>query len=92
MSKIGYFHYVKNEIDKFCHLACIQLENRNVVAYDCREVAIILRQLKFKKSQSTHTFHNERKNVFEPTFVLESKRKEKASGNVHYVYMTSLIS
>ena len=24
MSKIGYFHYVKNEIDKFRHLACIQ--------------------------------------------------------------------
>ena len=24
MSKIGYFHYEKNKIDKFRHLACIQ--------------------------------------------------------------------
>ena len=47
MSKIEYFHYVKNKIDKFRHLACIQEENRNAVAYDCRDVAIILRQLKF---------------------------------------------
>ena len=57
MSKIEYFHHVKNEIDKFRHLAYIQKENRNAVAYDCRDVAIILRQLKFKKSQSTNTFH-----------------------------------
>ena len=79
MSKIGYFHYVKNKIDKVCHLACIQHENRNAVAYryDCRDVVIILRQLKFKKSQSTHTFHNEQKKVFELIFVLESKRKDK---------------
>ena len=42
MSKIGYFHYVKNRIDKFRHLACIQQENRNAVAYDCRDVAIIV--------------------------------------------------
>ena len=47
------------------------------MAYDCHDVAIILRQLKFKKSQSTHTFHNERKRVFEPMFVLESKRNDK---------------
>ena len=47
------------------------------MAYDCREVVIILRQLKLKKSQSTHTFHNERKKVFEPMFVLESKMKDK---------------
>ena len=60
MSKIEYFHHVKNEIDKFCHLACIQKENRNAVAYDCRDVEIILRQLKLRKSQSTNTFHNER--------------------------------
>ena len=77
MSKIGYFHYVKNKIDKFRHLACIRKENRKPVAYDCRDVAIILRQLEFKKSQSTHTFHNERKIVFKPMFVLESKRKDK---------------
>ena len=64
MSKIEHFHYLKNEIDKFRHLACIQLENWNAVAYDCRDVAMILRQLKFKKSQSTNTFHNERKKSF----------------------------
>ena len=61
MSKNEYFHYVKNEVDKFRHLACIQYENRNVVAYDCRDVAISLKQLKLKKSQSTNTFHNEQK-------------------------------
>ena len=77
MSKIGYFHYVRNKIDKFRHQACIQQENRNALAYDCRDVAIILRQLKFKKSQSLHTFHYERKKVFEPMFFLESKRKDK---------------
>ena len=77
MSKIGYFHYVKNKIDEFRHLACIQQENRNAVAYDCLDVAIILRQLKFKKSQSTHTFHNERKTNFETMFVFESKRQDK---------------
>ena len=77
MSKIGYFHYVKNRIDKFRYLACIQKENRNAVAYFCRDVTIVLTQLKFKKSQSTHTFHCERKKVFEPMFVLESKRNDK---------------
>ena len=77
MWKVGYFHCVKNKIDKFRHLAYIQLENRNAWTYDCRGVAIILRQLKFKKSQSAHTFHNERKKFFEPMFVLESKRKDK---------------
>ena len=64
MLKFGYFHYVKNKIGKFRHIACIQYENRNAVAYDCRDVAIILRQLEFKKSQSTHTFHYERKKSF----------------------------
>ena len=77
MSKIEYFHYVKNKIDKFRHIAFIQVENRNAVAYDCCEVAIILRKLKLKKSQSTNTFHYERKKVFKPMFVLESKRKHK---------------
>ena len=75
--KINNFHYVKNEIDKFRHLACIQLENRNAVTYDCRDVAIILRQLKFKKSQSTNTFHNERKKVFKLMFVFEIIWKDK---------------
>ena len=77
MSKIECFHYVKYKFDKFRHLACIHQESRTAVAYDCRGVAIILRQLKFKKSQSTNTFHYERKKVFEPMFVLESKRKNK---------------
>ena len=45
------------------------------MAYDCHVVKIILRQLKLKNSQSTNTFHNERKKVFEPMFVLKSKRK-----------------
>ena len=31
---------MKKEIDKFHHLACIQKENQNSVAYDCRDVAI----------------------------------------------------
>ena len=77
MSKFEYFHYVKNKIDKFRHLACIQYENRNAVAYDCRDVAIILRQLKFKKSQSTNTSIMNEKKVFEPMFVLKSKREDK---------------
>ena len=47
------------------------------MAYNCRDVAIILRQLKFKKSQGPYTFHYERKKVFEPMFVFESKRKDK---------------
>ena len=59
-------------------LACIQKENRNTVAYDCRDVVIILTQLEFKKSQSTNTFNNERKTVFEPMFVLERQRKDKS--------------
>ena len=42
MSKIEYFCYVKNKIDKFRHLPCIQKENRNAVAYDCRDVAVNL--------------------------------------------------
>ena len=37
MSKIEYFYHVINEFDKFRHLACIQKENRNAVAYDCRD-------------------------------------------------------
>ena len=78
MSKIEYFNHVKNKIDRLRHLACIQKENRNAVAYDCRDVAIILKQLKFKKSQCTDTFHNERKKVFEPMFVLERQRKDKS--------------
>ena len=70
---------MKNKIDELRHIACIQQENRNAVAYDCRDVAIILRQLKINKSQSTHTFHNERKKVFEPMFV-KTKSNHEALG------------
>ena len=66
---------MNNAIDKFRHSASIQLENRNAVAYDCRDVAIILRQLKFKKSQSTNTFHNERKISYQ-TDVRSRKQRE----------------
>ena len=75
----GYFQYVKNKIDKFRHLACIHLENRNAVANDYRDVAIILRQLKFKKSQSTHTFHNERKIFSNRCLFLKAKGKTKSN-------------
>ena len=68
---------MKNKIDKSRHLACIHKENQNAVVYGCRDVAIILRQPYFKKSQCTNTFHNERKKVFEPMFVLEGKKEEK---------------
>ena len=47
------------------------------MADGCRDVAIILRHPKFKKSQSTNTFHYERKKVFEPMFVLESTSNVK---------------
>ena len=76
MSKIGYFHYVKNKIDKFRHLACIQQENRTAVAYDCRDVALILRQLKFKKSQSPPYLPLWTKKSFR-TDVCSWKQKEK---------------
>ena len=79
---LGYFHYVKNKIVKFRHLACIQLENRNAVAYGSRDVAIILRQLKFKKSQSTHTFHCERKKLSNRCLLLKAKGKTKSNPEV----------
>ena len=60
------------------------------MAYDCRDVAIILRQLKFKKSQSAHTFHYDRKKVFKPMFVLESKRKDKSNNEVLGLWQRSL--
>ena len=91
------FSLCENNFDKFRPLACIQYENRNAVAYDCRDVAIILRQPKFKKSQSTHSFHNERNRFSNRWFFLEAKVKTKSnhevvgSSNVHFVYMTSLI-
>ena len=81
---------MKNEIDKFRHLACIQKENRNAVAYDCRDVAIILRQLKLKQSQSTYTFHNEPKEIFEPMFVLKAKGKTKLNHEILGLWQRSL--
>ena len=68
MSKIEYFHHVNNKIDMFRHLARVQKENRNAVAYDCRDVAIILKKVT--------------KKVFEPMFVLERQWKEKANHEV----------
>ena len=59
---------MKTEIDKSLPLAYSQKENQNAVAYGCHDI---------KKTQCTNTFHNESKNVFEPMFVLESKREEK---------------
>ena len=82
MSKIEYFHHVKNKIDRFRHLACIQKENRNAVAYDCRDVAMILKQLKFKKSQSTTAFHYERKKVLNRCLFLKDNGKTKANHKV----------
>ena len=76
MSKIGYFHHVKNKIDKFRHLAFIRKENQNAVAYDCRDVAIILTQLKFKKSQSPHTFHYEQKKFSNRCLFLKAKGRQ----------------
>ena len=35
---------MENKIDKSRPLACIHLENQNVVVYGCLDVAIILRQ------------------------------------------------
>ena len=54
------------------------------------EIEIILRQLKFKKSQSTHTFHYERKKVFKLMFVVESNRKDKSNHEVLGLWQRSL--
>ena len=70
---------MKNKIDKLCYLACIQQENRNAVAYDCLDVAIILRQLKFKKSQSS--IMNEKKFLNRCLF-LKAKGKTKSNHEV----------
>ena len=90
MSKIEYFHFVKNKIDKFRHLACILLENRNALAYDCRDLAIILRQLKFKKSQSTNTFHNEQKKFSNRCLFLKAKGTTKSNREVLGLWQRSL--
>ena len=63
----------------------------------CRDLAIILRQSKFKNSQSTNTFHNERKKRFSNLCLISKangKKKsnhEEASSNVHFIYVTSLL-
>ena len=49
------------------------------MAHDCREVAIILKQLKLKKSQSANTFHNERKMFLNRCSL--SKAKGKTTSN-----------
>ena len=72
---------MNNENDKFRHAACIQKENRNAVDYDCRDVAIILRQLKFKQSQSTNTFHNERKKFSNQCAFSKSKGQTKSTNH-----------
>ena len=89
MSKMGYFHYVKNKIDKFRHFAWIQ-ENRNAVANDCRDVAIILRQLKFKTPHSTHTFHNERKKFSNRCLFLKANGTTKSKHDVLGLWQRSL--
>ena len=81
---------MKNKIDKFSHLACIQLENRNAVAYDCRDVVITLRKLKFKRSQSTHTFHYERKKFSNQCGFLKAKGMTKSNHEVLGLWKRSL--
>ena len=90
MSKIEYYHHVKNKIERFRHLACIQKENRNAVAYDCNDVALILKQLQFKKSQSTNTFHNERKKFSNRCLFLKNNEKTKANHEVLGLWQRSL--
>ena len=60
------------------------------MAYVCRDVAIVLRQLKFKKSQSPQTFHYERKKVFELMFFLKAKGKAKSNHEVLGPWQRSL--
>ena len=79
MSKIGYFHYVKNKIDTLRHLAFMQYENRNAVAYDCRDVAVILRQLKFKKSQIPIPSIKNEKKFSNRCLFLKAKGKKKSN-------------
>ena len=60
------------------------------MAYDCRDVAIILRQLKFKKSQSTHTFHYEQKRFLDRCLFLKAKGKTKSNNEVLGLWQRSL--
>ena len=90
MPKNGYFHYVKNKIDKFRHLACIQKENRNAMAYDCGDVAIILSQLKFEKSQSTIPSIMNEKKFSNRCFFLKAKGKTKSNHEVLGLWQRSL--
>ena len=90
MSKIGYFYYVKNKIDKFCHLTCIQYENRNYAAYDCRDVRIVLRQLKFKKSQSPIPSIMNEKMFSNRCLFLKAEGKTKSNHEVLGLWQRSL--
>ena len=60
------------------------------MAYDCREVAIILRQLKLKKSQSTNTFRNERKKCSNRSSFSKAKGKTKSNHEVLGLWQHSL--
>ena len=52
------------------------------MAYDCRDVAIILRLLKLKKSQCTNTFHNERKKFSNRCSFSKANGKTKSNHEV----------
>ena len=56
------------------------------MAYDSRDVATT----QIQKSQSTHTFHYERKKDFEPMFVLEAKGKTKSNHEALGLWQRSL--
>ena len=60
------------------------------MAYDCRDVAIILRQLKFKKSQSTNAFHYEQKSFRTDDLFLKAKGKTKSIHDVYRLWQRSL--
>ena len=61
------------------------------MAYECRDAAIILRQLKFKKSQSPHTFHYERKKFSNRCLFLKAKEKTKTIHEVLGLWQLSLL-
>ena len=66
------------------------LKIRNAVSYDCRDVAIFLRQLKFKKSQSTHTFHKNKKKFSNLCLFLKEIGKTKLNHEVFGLRQRSL--
>ena len=60
------------------------------MAYDCRGVMITPRHLKFKKSQSPHTFRNERKKNSNRCLFLKAKGKTKLNHEVLGLWQRSL--